>query len=341
AVLSSFVLGSHTGLNQGFDYYDEYEMEWRKDESHNGRRAEDTTRLAGMWLEKHKSDRSFLFLHYYDPHLPYDPPQPFAGRFRSNPYAGEIAYTDKYIGRVIEKLKDLGLYDSSLIILTADHGEMLGEHGEHEHGYFIYEAAVKVPLIVKMPDGPRGKSVNDLAGIVDIFPSICAALGIPVPAHVQGKDLTGYLTARGGSAEDRYYYSESLWPTEYGGNSLLGVVTRRWKYIQTTKPELYDLEKNPEETDNLIGKQPKRAHLLREHLKLILEEQSYKGNSAGGGALDPETIKRLESLGYIASAGAGQSPHFDASRPDPKDLLPQHLLALKINLLETRKQHEE
>jgi arylsulfatase A-like enzyme/Flp pilus assembly protein TadD len=320
AFVSAFVLDEKFGLNQGFDeYYDDYER--AKDELDNGQIAGETSRLACEWLGKHKDERFLLFLHYYDPHFPYKPPEPFASEFADNPYGGEIAYADACIGRVIAKLKELGLYESALIIITSDHGEMLGEHGETTHSWFIYQSALKVPLMVRVPKGAGGKRVDGLAGLVDIVPSICGYLGIEVPSRVQGRDLSSYLRGKGARSRDRYIYCESLSPTKLGGNSLLGVVSGGWKYIQTTRPELYDLVKDPGETDNQVLNLPKRAHLMQEHLKLILEEEAYRGDGDSGLRLDSEARERLESLGYIDGGGVDDSYEFEQSKPDPKELV--------------------
>ncbi|MHC4720408.1 MAG: sulfatase-like hydrolase/transferase, partial [Planctomycetota bacterium] len=320
AFVSAFVLDEKFGLNQRFDeYYDDYER--AKDDFDNGQIAGETSRLACEWLGKYKDERFLLFLHYYDPHFPYKPPEPFASEFADNPYGGEIAYADACIGRVIAKLKELGLYESALIIITSDHGEMLGEHGETTHSWFIYQSALKVPLMVRVPKGAGGKRVDGLAGLVDIVPSICGYLGIEVPSRVQGRDLSSYLRGKGARSRDRYIYCESLSPTKLGGNSLLGVVSGGWKYIQTTRPELYDLVKDPGETDNQVLNLPKRAHLMQEHLKLILEEEAYRGDGDSGLRLDSEARERLESLGYIDGGGVDDSYEFEQSKPDPKELV--------------------
>jgi arylsulfatase A-like enzyme/Flp pilus assembly protein TadD len=343
AVVSTFILDSTLGMNQGFGYYnDDYER-GKKDDIDNGRRAEETSRLACEWLEKAAGEKFFLFLHYFDPHTPYDPPEPFATRFADNSYAGEIAYTDHCIGQVIKKLKDLRLYDSSLIIITSDHGEMLGEHGEVEHGYFIYESAIKVPLIIKAPGGPQGKSIDDnVVGLIDIVPTICsfAGVSIPSPADVQGEDLSCFFTTSN-LDKRRYIYCESLYPQRYGGNSLLGVVTNQWKYIQTTRPELYDLDKDSDETKNLVYLQPKQARLLQEHLRLILDEQYQKGQKDNNSTFDPERRKRLESLGYVVSGTIQKDFRFDQSKTNPKNLIYLHEQNKRLNILLTRKQYKQ
>jgi arylsulfatase A-like enzyme len=193
AVVSAFVLDSKFGTGQGFDsYYHDFGEEpggGRADE----RKGQEVSNLAVQWLEKHKSDRFFLFVHYYDPHAPYLPPEPFASEFSDNLYAGEIAYTDYCIEQVIKKLKEFGLFDSTLVVITSDHGEMLGEHGEDGHGYFIYQSAIKVPLIVKLPGKHTSRVVGQLAGLIDIVPTICSLLGVLFHSRRPGQRSTTHL----------------------------------------------------------------------------------------------------------------------------------------------------
>ena len=151
AAISAFPLDSKFGIDQGFESYNDYFETTLEGHPLEQRRGGETTDVALDWLKKNKDKRFFFFLHYFDPHQAYDPPEPFASRFASDLYAGEIAYTDHCIGKVVDKLKELGIYDSTLIIITSDHGEMLGEHGEVTHTYFIYQSAIKVPLIFKLP----------------------------------------------------------------------------------------------------------------------------------------------------------------------------------------------
>jgi arylsulfatase A-like enzyme/Flp pilus assembly protein TadD len=335
AVISAFVLDSQFGLDQGFDYYNDRFEKPVKTLNINERRGGEVNRFALEWLEEHKSERFFLFLHYYDPHLKYEPPEPFATKFYGNPYAGEIAYTDHCIGQVIKKLKDLGLYESTLIVVTGDHGEMLGEHGENGHMYFIYQSAIKVPFIFKLPGRHMAKKIDESVGIIDIVPTVCSMLGIMIPAQVQGQgqDLTGYFENKHHLLSQRHIYCESMGPTRYGGNSLLGMVEGRWKYIQTTRPELYDLLEDPGETNNLVTKQPHRARILRERLKMVLEESVGKGISGSKTVLDEEGRRRLESLGYLADTGVSEDYEFDQSKDDPKDLIGFHILNDKARTL--------
>ncbi|MFC1738972.1 sulfatase-like hydrolase/transferase [Planctomycetota bacterium] len=336
AIISASVLDSRFGLDQGFDTYNDKFEEAHKALDINERKAGEATRVALQWLEQNKDEKFFLFLHYFDPHFPYEPPEPFASQFADNLYAGEIAYTDACIGQVIERLKKLGLYDSSLIIITGDHGEMLGEHGEAAHMYFIYQSAVKVPLILKMPNLDKPQRIENPVGLIDIVPTICSVLGISVGSDVQGENLLGKI----GQGRDRYIYCESLYATKYEANSLLGVVTDKFKYIQTTRPELYDLTADPGEMNNLAAKQPHRARILKDRLKLILEQSVRKGETDTRMELDEQAIKRLESLGYVGG-GVIEDFDFDQSRDDPKDLIDFHKRHSIARQLILKKQYKE
>jgi len=340
AFVSAFVLDSQFALDQGFDtYYDHFDLQLDGLEA-SERRADQTTRLALDWLDNHKDDKFFLFVHYYDPHTDYEPPEPFASKFSDNLYAGEIAYTDHYIARVIEKLKSLAIFDSSLIIITSDHGEMLGDHGEDEHGYFIYQSALKVPLIFKLPGCHKPQRIKDPVGLVDIAPTVCSLLGIDPPGPLHGRDLSVYLRNDSISPRQRYIYAESLYPTKYGGNSLLAVLGDRYKYIQTTRPELYDLELDPEESNNLILLRPDLARMLREQLKQTLEENIRELKSDAMPVPDEETIKRLESLGYVTGP-VSEEFDFDSDRQDPKDLFDFYMSTTRLNRLVTRRRLDE
>lgn len=340
AVISSFVLDSQFGLDQGFDTYnDQFEEEhYALDISE--RKGGEATRFALEWLEEHKNEKFFFFLHYFDPHALYEPPEPFASRFAHNLYAGEIAYTDYCIGWVIKKLKDLGLYDSTLIIITGDHGEMLGEHGEQTHCYFIYQSAIKVPLIFKLPGQRKSKNITEMVGIIDIVPTVCSLLDIKPPPEVRGVDLSACFGRKKLANRQRHIYCESLYPTKYNANSLLGVVTERWKYIQTTRPELYDIAEDPQESNNLVTKHPQRARILQDRLKQILQEQIRK-DSDSKFEMDEQSRRRLESLGYVAGSRVSEDFDFDQSKDDPKDLIDFHRSDGRVTYLIYRGKYAE
>ncbi|MHC4792043.1 MAG: sulfatase, partial [Planctomycetota bacterium] len=204
AIISAFVMDSQFGLDQGFESYNDKFEEEIANNLIVQRRGGEVSRFAVDWLDEHKDEKFFLFLHYYDPHSRYEPPEPFASLYKEDLYAGEVAYADYCIGQVINKLKELGLYDSALIIITSDHGEMLGEHNEFTHGYYIYQSAIKVPLIIKLPGQKKSLWIERLAGLIDIVPSICNMLGVKVPQGVQGKDMSVYFHDRRPSSYERY-----------------------------------------------------------------------------------------------------------------------------------------
>lgn len=340
AVISAFVLDAQFGLNQGFDYYNDRFVEVQHNVSGAERRGDETTDFAIKWLEENKDQKFFFFLHYYDPHAKYEPPEPFATKYTGNQYAGEVAFVDHCIGQVIEKLKKLDLYDSSLIIITGDHGEMLGEHGEEDHTYFIYQSAIKVPLIFKLPGYSKSRKIDHTAGLIDIVPTICGLLGIETPAPVQGEDLSPYILQKQTPNQKKYLFCESLTPTRFNANPLLGVVTDRWKYIQTTRPELYDLETDPRETNNLINQKPQRARLLQDQLKQILEQSTRRGSPDSKLKLDAQAIKLLQSLGYVAG-DMDEDFRFDYSRDDPKDLIDYHTSFQKATTLSFEEKYDE
>jgi len=320
AVVGAFVMDSAFGLDQGFDTYNDRFDEQSYAAMGTERRAEEVSRYAVNWLQEHHSEPFFMFLHYFDPHWAYAPPEPFASTFWYNTYAGEIAYVDQCISAVIRQLKRLRLYDSALIIITSDHGEMLGEHGEPTHSYFIYQSAVKVPLIFKLPGRRKAKRIKELVGIIDIVPTICGLLDIKAPRYVQGKDLSSCLQSDNLPDRQRHLYCETMYPTKYKANSLLGVVNNRFKYIQTTRPELYDLIADPQETRNLTNQQPRQARVLQNRLKQILQESIRRGISDNNQGLDESARQRLESLGYVAGS-VSEDFEFDQSKEDPKDLV--------------------
>ena len=319
AFVSTFVLDKKLGLAQGFDTYNDEFKEVRRNTHDNERKGDETTQLALDWIDQNKGSKSFMFLHYYDPHMDYMPPEPFASEFADNPYAGEIAFTDHCIGRVIQKLKALDLYESTLLIITGDHGEMLGEHGEEEHTYFIYESAIKVPLLIKLPRQKQAVTVAQPVGLVDIVPTLCSLLSIELPARIQGQDISPLLPGNVPDAYERFIYSESMTPNRIGASSLMAISAGKWKYIQAPRPELYDLTSDPGEEYNLIEKEPHRARILEDRLRETLE-RSVRKTTDSQIKLDAASIRRLESLGYVAGKAEGEIV-FDAEKDDPKDLI--------------------
>lgn len=328
AVIGAFVLDSQFGLDQGFETYEDSVGKENKTFFRvNERKAGEVTRLANLWLEQHHNDSFFLFLHYYDPHYPYDLHKSFTFTsllffaFTKDKYDSEIAYTDYCVSQVIRKLKELGLYDSTLLIITSDHGESLKEHSESSHGYLIYHSTLHVPLIFKVPGGPEGERINELAGLIDIVPTVFGCLGIAIPPHVQGRDLSIFFSNNRGSIEQRSIYCESLMPTKFDLSPFLGLVSNRWKYIHSSKPELYDLREDHRETKNLLNEQAQKAYALQDQLRRILQNYGSDEAAESKVAIDEETRKRLESLGYISSRAVDDNIQFDQKTADPKNFI--------------------
>ena len=321
AVVSSFVLDKKFGTHQGFDTYNDRFIEPIGPRDSLQRRGEEASRFACSYLDQHADVPFFLFLHYFDPHDAYIPPEPFASEYADNLYAGEIAYTDYCIAQVIDKLKSLDLYDSTLIVIVGDHGEALGDHGETYHGYYIYQSAVRVPFILRPPECREPKAVQNIVSLVDVVPTILGYLGIDVPAHVQGVDLSPFSAGKIPVKNDRYVYCESFEGTKYGSNPLLGLVDERFKYIETTRPELYDLTHDLLEQNNLVKKEQKRARLMKGRLQEMMSRLIDVRSTDASTELDEQTRTRLESLGYVGIAPADINLELDPNKPDPKDLL--------------------
>ena len=189
--------------DQGFDLYDDQFRVPQKSRRtlYTERRAQEVSDPAIAWLEQHRAEPFFLFVHYFDPHQLYKPPEPFASRYASDPYADGIAYTDSHVGRVVGALERLGLYDSTLLVITADHGQALGAHGEETHGFFVYQGTIRVPLIVRAPDGARGITVDEPVSLVDIVPTVPGLKDTPAPAGLEGHDLSDLVLGRGARHE--------------------------------------------------------------------------------------------------------------------------------------------
>ena len=353
AFVSSYILDSDFGMDQGFDTYNDDFVDSRNTMGMNERQAGRTTELALSWMEKNQDEKLFLFVHYFDPHFTYNAPEPFDSKFVSanifrsfnqgnliafSSYAGEIAYVDHCIGKIINKLKELGQYDSTLICITSDHGEMLGQHGEQTHGYFIYQGNTFVPLVFKMPCTKKSLKLQSSVGLIDIVPTICSAIGVKIDHEIQGKDLTAYYK-NNNPYPDRHLFCMSLEATKYHANPLLGIVDDRYKYIETTRPELYDLPYDPFETDNLVEAQPNIARQMQGKLQQIIEDAKSCKKTGTVRGLDIETLSRLESLGYV---GRMVDDNFliDPEKADPKDFINYRLLDGSIGYLTQIEEYE-
>jgi len=320
AFISAFVLDARFGLKQGFDVYDDT-VNVAEDPSfgYSERPANAVTDAALRWLRGHdRSKPFFAWVHYYDPHHPCAPPQPYASMFRANLYDGEIAFMDAQIGRLIAAIDELRLNDKTLVFVVGDHGESLGEHLEASHSRFLYEATQHVPLILWSPALVSRPAVVDdvVVGVVDVMPTILELLGFPIPSGLDGLSLLHCRESPG-----RMVYMETLAAyMESGWAPLYGLRRHQDKYILAPRPEYYDLATDPRELQNLYGRtsRPAAAELAEEMARRIAESPSIEAVAASAVPLDLEARRRLESLGYVA----GASPDDDVGQPDPKDMMP-------------------
>jgi len=303
AVVGAVVLDAEFGLAQGFDDYHDDFREQRHAGTHRyaERRAEEVSDEAIAWLEAHGSRPFFLFVHYFDPHAPYEPPEPFASRYRQDAYLGEIAYTDQQVGRVFAALRQLGLWDSTVVVVTADHGESLGAHGESTHGYYAYNATLHVPLLIRVPGRPAAR-LDDVVGLVDLVPTLLGALGMAIPEDLDGRDMSGRIGGQGAAAPTRALYFESFEPTSMGCGPIRGVVENTWKLIVTRAPELYDLERDWSETTNVIEAAPAQRERLAGILHGLRTAAAGRSHPSTRPGVNDATAARLRALGYVTDA---------------------------------------
>lgn len=322
AFVGGFPLDTQFGLNQGFDTYNsEFTIKSETSSSHSERSAEEVSLPALAWLDQHHAKPFFLFLHYYDAHLSYKPPEPFATTYADDLYAGEIAYVDRWIGQVVDRLRALEAYDDTLLIITADHGESRGDHGERAHCIFIYQSTQHVPLVIRAPHGVRGGRVDARASLVDLVPTVLDLVGLKTPERVQGVSLRGGLEGRPGPDRPRPLYCESLEAAQFQCSGLTGLVEGSWKYIRAPRQELYDLARDPGETRNVIEQEAPVALRLRESLEATLQEYESAAAPADDAAADPDAVKRLQSLGYVGGGATPTGSTFNPDLEDPKDFM--------------------
>ena len=324
AFVGGYPLDSSFGLDQGFQTYDDRFPGAGEPGAENERLAEDVNRSAESWLEKHTEKPFFMFVHYYDLHNPYAPPAPFSTTYSDDPYSGELAYVDRCIGQLIDMLKARGTYDDTLFIVTGDHGEGLLEHGERQHGFLAFQSTLHVPLIIRVPKGgARGIQVSQPVSLVDIVPTVLDLIGLDTPSRVQGTDLRGYLEGTPARVIQRPLYAETLWPVSYGCSPLYALVDGEWKYILSSKPELYNLTRDGGEVTNLVDQQPQISEGLRTKLVAMQESMNASGPSQAGAGPDEEALQRLESLGYVGGGAVEASGgKVDANREAPIDFVP-------------------
>ena len=316
AVVSTFALRKEAGIGQGFNFFDDKMAPATPDMAVGefARGGEDSERVAEQWLDAAGTPRLFLFLQLNEPHAPYAPPP----RFNEGlPYDGAISHADEVVGRLVRYLKAHQLYDRSTIVLTADHGEGLGDHGEPEHGLFVYEEALRVPLIVKQAAGEgAGRRVADLVQHVDLVPTVLDLAKAPDPGNLRGQTLKPLLDGTGHLA-GRVAYGESLFGRyHFGWGELATVTDGRYRYISAPRPEMYDLERDPLEKANVVD-DPAYADRVKA-LRAALEHLAPPPPPPAPAAISAEDRGRFDALGDVGEAVTGP---LAAAPADPKDRL--------------------
>lgn len=303
--VSAFVLRGSAGLAKAFDFYeDKIENVPGKPVSGLQRSGSITESIAKDWVAQHDAGPFFFFLHLYEPHSPYTPPEPFFSRYASK-YDGEIATADSIVGDFLSFLKNRGIYDKAIIVFLSDHGEGLSEHGDPEHGIFLYREEIHVPLVVKLPKSARaGEAVADPVALVDVFPTITQLTSTPAPAHIDGVSLFAKHDA------NRRIYSETLYPRIHlGWSDLYSLTDHRFELIQAPRPELYDVVRDPGEKRSIIAEERRVYASMRQDLDARVTP--FESPSR----VDPEEAKKLAALGYLGSTATAPS----GPLPDPKD----------------------
>jgi arylsulfatase A-like enzyme len=315
AFVSSVVLASSRGLNQGFDLYkDDFSL------MPGGlrRQADEVTDDALRWLARAGSSRFFAWLHFYDAHTPYHPRSPYLESYPARPYDAQIAFMDEQVGRVLDFLRQADLLDRTIVVVIADHGEGLGDHREAGHGIFVYDSVMRVPLIIRTPfTGLRARNVDAVTRSVDVMPTLLDLLDLPAPDDIDGRSLVPLMTGQL-STLNLDAYSESMYPRlRLGWSDLRALRTGSFKVIAAPRPELYDLTRDPFEEHNLFDTNRALAGQMIARLREIEASVSTSRRSRAP-KTDADTLAKLASLGYVSRPGA--PPATDLSDlPDPKD----------------------
>jgi len=323
AVVGSLILdpldGTAPGFDRGFDVYDAGFRPRRHEDRYKTveRRGGEVVDHALGWLSQLENGPFFLWVHLYDAHDPYDPPEPYKSRFRAQPYDGEIAYADSALGKLFDQLRKHGLYDETVIAVMADHGESLGAHGENTHGIFLYDETLHVPLLIKLPlNHEGGKRIDTRAGLVDVAPTLLALAGISSPREMQGESLLKFLRPDA-AAEERPAYAETDYPHRgFGWSSLRALRSGKYLYIQAPQRELYNQAADPDAAHNLAAQSVAVSDTLAGQLDEFRQKTSQTLVELA--KPDPEQMQKLQALGYVASPNAESHGEKEMSGADPK-----------------------
>lgn len=316
--ISAYVLRPETGIGRGFDVYNADLPAAASDVSPGQvqRPGDQTLTAAESWLNTLADDRFFLFFHIYEPHTPYTPPERFSSLA---PYDGEIAFADEIVGKLLADLKRRGVYDAATIVVLSDHGEGLGDHGEFEHGLFVYDETIHVPWIMKLPGGKSaGRRVADPIQHIDLVPTIVARSKLGPVAGLRGRDLSPLLDGTGRPAPQGIY-SEALYPRyHFGWSELLALTDERYKFIKAPHDELYDLQNDPHERANIVA----TRNEVGSAMKIAIDGLVAGRDIDAPAAVSAEDRERLAALGYVGTQFSAKSSGPDSGLPDPKDMAP-------------------
>ncbi len=318
ATVASFVLNLQFGIAQGFDVYHDVVRPAVGDPNRAERRGDEVCDDALGMLRALAGGRFFLWMHFYDPHFPYLSPR-VSDVLSPLAYADEISFMDTQVGRLLAGLKELGLERDTLVVAVADHGEGLNDHDEWKHGYFLYETTLHTPLMFRCPGlVPGGKTAGAQVRTIDIAPTILEWLGLPPWEHAQGVSLVGLVN--GSKADLRLAaYSETFQAqTEYGLSQLRSLTADGWKYVWSSKPELYRLATDPDETQNLVQPEPQRAAAMLQQLRQLIADAPPPASKDATAALTDDDRARLASLGYVSGPGSGDEGLTELERFEPR-----------------------
>jgi arylsulfatase A-like enzyme/Flp pilus assembly protein TadD len=306
AFVGAYLLDSRFGLSQGFDVYDDnYERSHKRKIVALERKAEEVVDKALSWL-KIQTSPWFLWIHCFDPHAPYDPPEPFKTQYQKDLYDGEVAYVDFVLGKLLNYMGDNDLFDQTLVIFTGDHGESLGQHEEMTHCFLAYNSTLWVPLIVSFPGSAKAQ-VSHPVSHIDIFPTVCDILQIDKPRALQGSSLVPLI--KGGKVSKRPIYFECLYPYySRGWAPIRGFIQEEEKFIDSPIPEIYDMNKDFNELHNLA--ETKKVNSEREKLKQIIKNLSSPLAEQAEQKMNRESLEKLRSLGYISSSQVSRKEKF-------------------------------
>jgi arylsulfatase A-like enzyme len=316
AFVGSFVLDARFGLGRGFDVYDDRMLGSGSDLEVVQRNAEQVLAPAYEWIVSPGARPWFAWVHLYDPHEPYTPPEPYRSRYASEPYDGEVAYADAALGAFTARLRGTDALANTLVVIASDHGESLGEHGERTHGLFAYDATLRVPLVMWGPPQIRPGIFGETMRLVDIAPTMIDLLGAPPMARTDGRSVRPFVSGEQPFDRVSSYFEALNANLTRGWAPLTGVVRDRLKLIDLPVPELYDLESDPGEQQNLYARQRDRARDLETRLDQIAKAAS----PAAAAPIDADAEARLRSLGYIVASPARRPQRYGAA-DDPKQLV--------------------